>query len=61
MSFRGNEVTVGIQRSEMRLRLDCHVATFVAPRNDDMVRHPHPNSKKYRIRLRLPQLLIINS
>lgn len=30
----GNVVTVGIQRSEMRLRLDCHVATFVASRND---------------------------
>ena len=26
MSFRENEVTVGIQRSEMRLRLDCHAS-----------------------------------
>ena len=30
MSFRGNEVTVGIQRSEMRLRIDCHVTLFLA-------------------------------
>ena len=34
LSFRGNEVTVGIKRSEMRLRLDLHVAMFIAPRND---------------------------
>ena len=26
--------SVGIQRSEMRLRLDCHVAIYIAPRND---------------------------
>ena len=35
----GNEVTVGIQRSEMRLRLDCHAYA----RNDVWVGHPHPN------------------
>ena len=29
MSFRGNEVTERIQRSEMRLRIDCHVATLL--------------------------------
>ncbi len=32
MSFWGANVTVIIQRSEMRLRLDCRVATFVASR-----------------------------
>ena len=29
MSFRGNEVTVRIKRSEMRLRLDSYVATML--------------------------------
>ena len=40
MSFRGNEVTVRIQRSEMRLRLDSHADA----RNDERVGHPHPIS-----------------
>ena len=45
--------------SEMRLRLDCHVTLFLAM-TKGWDTHT-PNSKKYRKRLRLPQLLIINS
>ena len=31
--------------------LDCHVTTFVAPRNDKMAGRPHPNEHSFRAHL----------